>query len=151
MANRNLWVFIELNSACITFEPKQNNRVWLECDGENPADRENIGKMTYYPTNGVSANFYPYLNQKGYLSPVVFAHLDNPRRKKTLKHPAPLYKPLYQMEFWSLWSVRPGLRTFNTTPKNERAWCTLRYRTFRQSWLTVTYSLLVDDWLEDTM
>jgi len=56
-----------------------NNRVWLECDGENPADRENIGKMTYYPTNGVSANFYPYLNQKGYLSPVVFAHLDNPR------------------------------------------------------------------------
>ena len=56
----------------------------MERDGENPADRENIGKMTYYPTNGVSANFYPYLNQKGYLSPVVFARLDNPKRKKII-------------------------------------------------------------------
>merc|ERR1712062_744953 len=60
-------------------KPELNNRVWLECDGENPADRENIGGITYYPTNGVSANFYPYLNQKGYLSPVVFARLDNPK------------------------------------------------------------------------
>ena len=53
----------------------------MECDGENPADVENIGPISYYPTNGVSENFYPYLNQKGYLSPVVFARLDNPKRK----------------------------------------------------------------------
>jgi len=57
-----------------------NNRVWLECKGENPADKENIGPITYWPTNGVSANYYPYTNQKGYLSPVVFVQLDNPER-----------------------------------------------------------------------
>jgi len=60
-------------------KPELNKRVWLECDGENPADVENIGPISYYPTNGVSENFYPYLNQKGYLSPVVFARLDNPK------------------------------------------------------------------------
>jgi len=57
-----------------------NKRVWLECDGENPADRENIGEIKYYPDRGVSVNYYPYTNQKGYLSPVVFAQLENPAR-----------------------------------------------------------------------
>lgn len=55
--------------------------MWLECDGENPADKENLGEVTYYPTNGVSASFYPYTNQRGYLSPVIFAKLDNPKRE----------------------------------------------------------------------
>lgn len=55
-----------------------NERVWLECEGENPADKENLGKINYYPTNGVGKSFFPYTNQPGYLSPVVFAQLDNP-------------------------------------------------------------------------
>ena len=63
----------------------QNQRVWLECDGENPADREHLGPVTYFPTNGVSRHFYPYLNQQGYLSPVVFARLDKPKRKNLNK------------------------------------------------------------------
>merc|ERR1711981_33930 len=59
-------------------KPELNERVWLECEGENPADKENLGKINYYPTNGVGKNFFPYKNQKGYLSPVVFAQLENP-------------------------------------------------------------------------
>jgi len=55
-----------------------NERVWLECEGENPADKEHLGKINYYPTNGVGKGFFPYSNQRGYLSPVVFAHLENP-------------------------------------------------------------------------
>ena len=53
----------------------------MECDGENPADKENIGEINYYPDRGVSANYDPYTNKKGYLSPVVFAQLENPKRK----------------------------------------------------------------------
>ena len=34
--------------------------------------------MTYYPDQGFSSNYYPYLNQKGYLSPAVFIQLTNP-------------------------------------------------------------------------
>jgi len=57
-----------------------NKRVWLECDGENPADKENIGPINYYPDRGVSVNYYPYMNQEGYLSPVIFAQLENPTK-----------------------------------------------------------------------
>merc|ERR1711988_968325 len=33
-----------------------NNRVWLDCEGENPADKENLGPVVYHPTRGISAN-----------------------------------------------------------------------------------------------
>lgn len=56
-----------------------NNKVWLECHGENPGDRENLGPINYHPGTGFSANFYPYLNQEGFLSPIVFAQLENPK------------------------------------------------------------------------
>jgi len=57
---------------------KLNDKVWLECHGENPGDKENLGPITYYPGPGFSASFYPYQNQEGYLSPVVFAKLNRP-------------------------------------------------------------------------
>merc|ERR1712080_704659 len=55
-----------------------NNKVWIHCQGENPGDRENLGHINYYPGRGFSANFYPYLNQEGYLAPRVFVQLENP-------------------------------------------------------------------------
>jgi len=58
---------------------KLNERVWIDCQGENPADKENIGPVTYYPTNGISRNYFPYLNQEGYLSPAIFVEFTNPR------------------------------------------------------------------------
>jgi len=57
-----------------------NDRIWLDCYGINPADKEHLGAVTYYPDQGFSSNYYPYLNQKGYLSPAVFIQLTNPTR-----------------------------------------------------------------------
>jgi len=51
---------------------KYNERVWIDCQGENPADRENLGPVIYHPTNGISKNYFPYRNQEGYLSPAIF-------------------------------------------------------------------------------
>ena len=53
----------------------------MDCYGINPADKENLGELTYYPNQGFSSNYYPYLNQKGYLSPAVFIQLKNPKSK----------------------------------------------------------------------
>jgi len=50
---------------------KYNDKVWLECHGENPGDVENLGPISYYPGTGFPASYYPYLNQEGYLSPIV--------------------------------------------------------------------------------
>lgn len=55
--------------------------IWLSCEGENPADKENIGAISYYPYPGFPTYHYPYEKQKDYLSPAVFAHLKNPKRK----------------------------------------------------------------------
>lgn len=57
-----------------------NNKVWIECKGENPADVENAGELIYYPDQGVSANYFPYRNQGGYLSPAIFIQLTNPKK-----------------------------------------------------------------------
>uniref|UniRef100_A0A4D5R9Z6 Sodium/potassium-transporting ATPase subunit beta-2 n=1 Tax=Scolopendra viridis TaxID=118503 RepID=A0A4D5R9Z6_SCOVI len=48
--------------------------VWVTCEGENPADKENIGEIEYYPFAGFPAKYFPYKNVHGYLSPFVFAH-----------------------------------------------------------------------------
>ena len=64
-----------------TNDPMKDRMVWVSCEGENPADRENIGEIAYYPQPGIPDYYFPYENQKGYLSPAVFAHLKNPRRK----------------------------------------------------------------------
>lgn len=54
------------------------NAVYVWCEGENPADIENIGPIDYYPSAAIPNYYFPYYDQNGYLSPVVFAHLSNP-------------------------------------------------------------------------
>lgn len=67
-------------------DPSKNVRV--RCFGENDADSETIGTIQYYPggedergTYGIIPGYYfPYLNQPGYLSPLVFAHFVNMKK-----------------------------------------------------------------------
>lgn len=54
--------------------------VWISCEGENPADRENMGAINFMPRQGFPIYYYPYENQEGYLSPAVFAHFENPKK-----------------------------------------------------------------------
>lgn len=54
------------------------NMIWLHCDGENDPDIENIGPVTYTPYRGFPGYFFPYRNQRGYLSPIVMVQLKNP-------------------------------------------------------------------------
>lgn len=55
------------------------NMVWVSCHGETPADKENIGPISYLPFPGFPGYFYPYENAEGYLSPLVAIHLQKPR------------------------------------------------------------------------
>ena len=54
------------------------NMVWLDCDGEDFPDKENIGLVSYTPWRGFPAYFFPYWNQLGYLQPIVMVQLKNP-------------------------------------------------------------------------
>ena len=37
--------------------------VWLDCNGEDDPDKENIGSISYTPWRGFPAYFFPYWNQ----------------------------------------------------------------------------------------
>lgn len=54
------------------------NTIWVSCEGENPADIENVGNIRYYPTQGFPGYFYPYENSEGYLSPLVAVQFERP-------------------------------------------------------------------------
>jgi len=52
--------------------------IWLSCEGENPADRENLGPVVYTPQQGFPAYYYPFKNTPNYLSPIVMVQLLKP-------------------------------------------------------------------------
>eukprot|EP00914_Ancora_sagittata_P001012 GHVO01002654.1.p1 GENE.GHVO01002654.1~~GHVO01002654.1.p1 ORF type:complete len:332 (+),score=41.76 GHVO01002654.1:52-996(+) len=52
--------------------------IGVSCQGRYDADIENIGNLTYYPTEGFPRFFYPYLNQEGFRSPLVMVRFENP-------------------------------------------------------------------------
>jgi len=53
-------------------------KVYLSCEGENPADKENIGPVAYYPAPGIENYYFPFTNQPGYLSPFVMVQFLKP-------------------------------------------------------------------------
>lgn len=61
-------------------ELKKDSKDYLQiaCEGEHPADKDNLGPVEYYPKDGFDMKFFPYLNQPNYLSPLVFAKFTNP-------------------------------------------------------------------------
>ncbi|KPJ13276.1 Sodium/potassium-transporting ATPase subunit beta-2 [Papilio machaon] len=63
-----------------TMEGKPDaNMVWVSCQGENPADVENIGPIQYIPGRGFPSYYYPFTNKEGYLSPLVAVLFEKPR------------------------------------------------------------------------
>lgn len=56
------------------------NTIWVTCEGENPADVENIGPVQFYPNRGFPGYYYPFETDDDYLSPLVAVHLEKPRR-----------------------------------------------------------------------
>lgn len=54
--------------------------VYISCEGENPADKENVGPLVYYPNLGIPNYYFPYRNTPGYQSPFIFAQFPRPQR-----------------------------------------------------------------------
>ncbi|CAH1369661.1 unnamed protein product [Tenebrio molitor] len=57
--------------------------VWVECHGETPPDRENVGPMVYFPLPGFRGVYFPFTGIEGYLSPLVAVHFKKPTRNDT--------------------------------------------------------------------
>lgn len=71
----------DLQDHITALKPIERNQIWITCRGESPADREILGDIEYYPSRGFQSFFYPYLNTKGYLSPLVAVKFLRPASK----------------------------------------------------------------------
>ena len=60
--------------------------VWVSCEGENPADKEYLPKISLSPFPGFPAYYFPYTKVPGYRSPLVGVMLFNPQRKYTWQY-----------------------------------------------------------------
>lgn len=60
-------IFIRVSNSI----PFQTNVVWVSCEGENPADVENIKARDYYPRMGFPYYYFPFKNIEGYIPPIV--------------------------------------------------------------------------------
>ena len=59
--------------------------VWVSCEGENPADIENLGEGTSYKSlsgeQGFLGRYFPFTNTPGYLQPIVAVQFTSIKRK----------------------------------------------------------------------
>jgi len=60
-------------------KPKDKNLIWISCEGENPADIENLGGINYFPQRGFPDYYFPFNNVHGYLPPLVAVQFDHPK------------------------------------------------------------------------
>lgn len=70
----------DINNTLAGPNPDEANKIWVSCEGENPADIEHIGAVKYYPTNGFPYFYFPYENSEGYMSPLVAVHFSKLKR-----------------------------------------------------------------------
>ncbi|XP_060650806.1 sodium/potassium-transporting ATPase subunit beta-2 [Drosophila nasuta] len=54
-----------------SLRPNETGVVWVSCEGENPADVENIKARDYYPRMGFPHYYFPFKNIEGYIPPIV--------------------------------------------------------------------------------
>lgn len=67
------------NESLIMDSDRPKKMIWVSCEGENPADREYIGDIKYYPYQGFPAYYFPYRNTPGYMPPIVGVELKKPQ------------------------------------------------------------------------
>lgn len=69
-------------------EAKKLEVVWVSCEGENPADIENLGKSISYKSMGGEQGFlgkyFPFRKAPGYLQPLVAVRFESVKRKFSL-------------------------------------------------------------------
>ncbi|XP_012259401.2 sodium/potassium-transporting ATPase subunit beta-2-like [Athalia rosae] len=58
--------------------PDQLNTVWLSCEGEMPADAENIGPIRFLPIAGFPGYYTKNVDVAGYLPPIVAVMFERP-------------------------------------------------------------------------
>ncbi|XP_016944556.3 sodium/potassium-transporting ATPase subunit beta-1 [Drosophila suzukii] len=63
---------------------EERQQIWVSCNGHLGKDKEHFENIRYFPTQGFPSYYYPYQNQKGYLSPLVAVQFNSPPKGQML-------------------------------------------------------------------
>ncbi|KAH8329035.1 hypothetical protein KR074_001987 [Drosophila pseudoananassae] len=74
----------DLKSYINATKPEERKQVWVSCNGHLGKDKENFANIKYFPTQGFPNYYYPFLNQQGYLSPLVAVQFIAPPKGQML-------------------------------------------------------------------
>lgn len=66
-------------------ESYKDTGVLASCEGENYADRDNIGPVEFWPKEGFPFQYFPYENQEGYMAPLVMVQFIKPKPGTLIK------------------------------------------------------------------
>ena len=61
--------------------PPERKTIWVSCEGESPADTENMGPIKFIPRQGFPGYYFPYKITEAHLNPLVAVHFESPRSK----------------------------------------------------------------------
>lgn len=53
--------------------------VFVTCQGVNPADIENIGPLSFFPSPSYPSYYFPWNGQDDYLEPIIAVYFGNPK------------------------------------------------------------------------
>lgn len=59
--------------------------IGVSCEGENDAEQDSMGLVEFFPRNGFSGQYFPYLNAPDYRAPLVWAKFRNATRGTVLQ------------------------------------------------------------------
>ncbi|KAH8279715.1 hypothetical protein KR054_002776 [Drosophila jambulina] len=57
---------------------EERKQIWVSCNGHLSKDKELFQNIKYFPSQGFPSYYYPYMNQNGYLSPLVAVQFNSP-------------------------------------------------------------------------
>ncbi|KAH8238926.1 hypothetical protein KR038_008219 [Drosophila bunnanda] len=63
---------------------EERKQIWVSCNGHLSKDKELFQNIKYFPSQGFPAYYYPYMNQPGYLSPLVAVQFVSPPKGQML-------------------------------------------------------------------
>ncbi|XP_058061683.1 sodium/potassium-transporting ATPase subunit beta-1-like [Anopheles bellator] len=62
----------------------ERKQIWISCSEDTKSEEKLLGPIEYFPSRGLPAYYYPYLNLEGYLSPLVAVQLARPQPKSII-------------------------------------------------------------------
>ncbi|XP_017069900.1 sodium/potassium-transporting ATPase subunit beta-1 [Drosophila eugracilis] len=74
----------ELKKVINGTKKEERQQIWVSCNGHLGKDKEHFQNIGYFPSQGFPSYYYPYLNQNGYLSPLVAVQFNSPPKGQML-------------------------------------------------------------------